>query len=225
MTQLLTCGPSDSRSHLLLAHGAGAPMTSSFLEEFAQALAKLGIATTRFEFAYMAARRLDGIKRPPPRIDRLVAEYREIVARLPRVNGQPLFIGGKSMGGRIATLLADELYADGHIAGAVCLGYPFHPARKPDQLRVAHLVSLACPTLIIQGTRDPLGSFDEVATYRLSPAITLSWLPDGDHDFIPRRASGFTRVQHIATAVDEVGAFIDEEFPKTWTQGVNPGKA
>ena len=183
-------------------------MTSVFLADFAQTLAERGIATTRFEFAYMAARHMDGVKRPPPRIEKLVAEYRQLFARLPRVDGRRLFIGGKSMGGRVASLLADELYADGHIAGAVCLGYPFHPARKPDQQRVAHLAGLACPTLIIHGTRDPLGSFDEVANYHLSPSITLAWLQDGDHDFTPRRASGFTAAQHMTTAAATVAAFV-----------------
>ena len=174
-------------------------MTSVFLEDFAQTLAERGIATTRFEFAYMAARHMDGVKRPPPRIKKLVAEYRQLFAHLPRVDGQRLFIGGKSMGGRVASLLADELYADGHIAGAVCLGYPFHPSRKPDQLRVAHLASLACPTLIIQGTRDPLGSFDEVATYHLSPAITFAWLQDGDH------------VHQLSVGVNSVGRLPDNQ--------------
>jgi predicted alpha/beta-hydrolase family hydrolase len=119
----------------------------------------------------------------------------------------PLLIGGKSMGGRVASLIADEQFAAGAIAGLVCLGYPFHPPRKPEQLRTAHLQAMACPALIVQGERDPFGGRGEVAGYRLSPAIRLHWADDGDHDLGPRGASGFTRKGNLAAAADAVAQF------------------
>ena len=131
-------------------------MGTPFMEAVARLLADRNIATVRFEFAYMAARRQGGSRKPPPKAERLMDEYRAAVAGLPK--GAPLLIGGKSMGGRVASLVADELHAQGRIAGLVCLGYPFHPPKKPDQLRTAHLVGLRCPTLIVQGDRDPFGS-------------------------------------------------------------------
>ena len=121
--------------------------------------------------------------------------------------GAPLLIGGKSMGGRVASLVADDLYAAGRIAGLVCLGYPFHPPGRPDQLRTAHLEHLACPALIVQGERDPFGSRAEVEAMRLSLAIRFHWAGDGDHDLGPRGGSGFTRKGNLAAAADAVAAF------------------
>jgi predicted alpha/beta-hydrolase family hydrolase len=113
-------------------------------------------------------------------------------------------IGGKSMGGRIASMIADEVGA----AGVVCLGYPFHPPGKPERLRTAHLERLKTPTLIVQGTRDQLGNEDEVATYALSPSIGLAWMADGDHSFKPRKKSGRTLEQNLDAATEAVVALI-----------------
>ncbi|MBW2212344.1 MAG: dienelactone hydrolase family protein, partial [Deltaproteobacteria bacterium] len=113
-------------------------------------------------------------------------------------------IGGKSMGGRIASMIADEVGA----AGVVCLGYPFHPPGKPERLRTAHLETLKTPTLIVQGTRDRLGADEEVATYSLSPSIDLTWMEDGDHSFKPRKKSGRTRDQNLKAAASVVVEFI-----------------
>lgn len=121
--------------------------------------------------------------------------------------GQKLIIGGKSLGGRVASLVADELLNVGSISGLVCLGYPFHPPGKPDNLRTAHLERLRCPALIVQGERDPFGSKAEVETYDLSPAIKIVWANDGDHDLGPRGGSGFTRAGNLALAADAVDAF------------------
>jgi hypothetical protein len=183
-------------------------MTSPFLETMAKLLAERGLATHRFEFAYMAARRQGGGRRPPPRAERLMDEYRAAVAAVPP--GAPLLIGGKSMGGRVASMIADELHAAGRIIGLVCLGYPFHPPNKPEQLRTAHLERLACPALIIQGERDPFGGRGEVEGYGLSPAIRLHWVGDGDHDLGPRGGSGFTRKGNLAAAADAIAAFARE---------------
>jgi hypothetical protein len=202
-------GPSDAEARLILAHGAGAGITSSFIEAMADLLADRGIALTLFEFAYMASRRDNGPKRPPPRAEALVAEYRDMVHLVRSKNRrQKLFIGGKSLGGRVASLFADELHDRTEIGGLVCLGYPFHPPGKPEQLRTAHLKELRCPALIVQGERDPFGSLAEIEKLQLSKQIALAWMSDGDHDFGPRGRSGFTRKGNLAAAADAVAAFI-----------------
>jgi predicted alpha/beta-hydrolase family hydrolase len=209
---LLQTGPPDAPARFLCAHGAGAGMETPFLKAFATLLAERGIAMLRFEFAYMAARRQDGARKPPPKAERLVDEYRAAVAAAGQ--GAPLIIGGKSMGGRVASLIADEARAAGQIAGLVCLGYPFHPPGQPAKLRTAHLEALACPTLIVQGERDPFGPRTEVEAMveagRLSPAIRYHWAGDGDHDLGPRGGSGFTRKGNLAAAADAVVAFVKE---------------
>ncbi len=209
MSEIRITGPQTAPCTLMLAHGAGAPMTSPFLETMAQLLAARDVRVARFEFAYMAARREGGKRRPPPKAERLVPEYLETVARLRSdlSPGQHLLIGGKSMGGRVASMCAEELYDDGVISGLVCLGYPFHPPGKPDALRTGHLQELHCPTLIVQGERDPFGGRSEVAAYKLAPAIRFHWAADGDHDLGPRGASGFTRAGNLAAAADAVAAF------------------
>jgi uncharacterized protein len=206
---LLMTGPRQPAARFLCAHGAGAAMTSPFLEAIAKLLAERGVATIRFEFGYMAARRRGEGRKPPPRAERLMDEYKAAVAAVPPGPG-PLLIGGKSMGGRVASLVADELHAAARIAGLVCLGYPFHPPNKPDQLRTAHLEHLACPALIVQGERDPFGGRGEVEGYKLSRAIRIHWVGDGDHDLGPRGGSGFTRKGNLAGAADALAAFARE---------------
>lgn len=194
---LLKTGPDTAPAALVLAHGAGAPMDSPFMAAISDALAALGVAVIRFEFAYMAARRT-GARKPPPRAERLTGEYVDAVGEIG--TARTLFIGGKSMGGRVASMVADDLYLSGAIAGLVCLGYPFHPPAKPEALRTAHLKELATPALICQGTRDPFGTREELADYGLPPTIALQWLEDGDHDFKPRKASGLTQADHVRSA-------------------------
>jgi predicted alpha/beta-hydrolase family hydrolase len=205
-TDFLFDGPEDARFTLLLAHGAGAPMDSASMNATAKALAAAGIRVARFEFGYMAARRT-GHKKPPPKAETVIPEYVAAVDDLGPTDG-PLLIGGKSMGGRVASMAADALFDAKRIAGLVCLGYPFHPPGRPTQLRTAHLRDLRTPTLIVQGTRDEFGVPDEVKTYDLSKSIELLWLEDGDHDLKPRKAiSGFTTAQHLQTLADRVHAF------------------
>lgn len=201
----LYSGPSDATSTFLLAHGAGAPMDSAWMNDLSALLSDRGIAVARFEFDYMAGRR-DGRSKPPPRGDTLTGEFLDAVANVNRTGR--LFIGGKSMGGRVASMVADELHARGDIAGLVCLGYPFHPPGKPEQLRTAHLETLTTPALICQGARDVFGTAEEVAGYNPSPAIRLHWLEDGDHGFKPRKASGRTEAQNLAEAADAIAAFV-----------------
>jgi uncharacterized protein len=205
MVEFLASGPPGPLARFLCAHGAGAGMTSPFLAATAAALTERGIATLRFEFAYMAGRRAGGGKKPPPRAERLMDEYVAAARAAPK--GVPLLIGGKSMGGRVASLVAERLFGEGLIAGLICLGYPFHPPNKPAQLRTAHLKYLTCPTLIVQGERDPFGNRGEVEGYALSAAIRLTWAADGDHDLGPRGASGHTRRGNLAAAADAIAAF------------------
>ena len=194
---------------LILAHGAGAPMDSDFMEHMAQALAARGVTVARFEFAYMALRRQGHARRPPPKMDVLSEEYRTAIAALRRQHPQvPFIIGGKSMGGRVASLIADELFQAGTIRGCACLGFPFHPPKQPAKLRTSHLITTRCPVLIVQGTRDSLGDQAMVCGLTLSSAIELQWLADGDHDFKPRIASGHSHQQHISTAAAAVAYFV-----------------
>jgi uncharacterized protein len=215
--RFLLTGPAAAPVRFLCAHGAGAGMENPFLGTFAQLLAERGVATVRFEFAYMAARRSGGARKPPPKAERLMDEYRAAVAAagFGEEPGAPLVIGGKSMGGRVASLVADELHAAGRIAGLVCLGYPFHPPKRPESLRTRHLSGLSCPALIVQGERDPFGSRADVEALlgakALAPAIRFHWAGDGDHDLGPRGGSGFTRKTNLAAAADAVAAFAIEQ--------------
>ncbi|HEX3131040.1 MAG TPA: alpha/beta fold hydrolase [Thermoanaerobaculia bacterium] len=189
---------------VVLAHGAGAPMDSTFMNVMARGLAERGLRVARFEFPYMRHRREGRGTRPPDREPVLLQAWRDAVEALG--GGDQVVIGGKSMGGRMASLVADEL----GVRGLVCLGYPFHPPGKPESLRVKHLEPLRTPTLIVQGTRDALGSRDEVEGYKLSPAIRIVWLEDGDHSFKPRVASGHTEAGHLKAAVEAVAEFVKE---------------
>jgi predicted alpha/beta-hydrolase family hydrolase len=178
---------------VVLAHGAGAPMDSPFMSTVARGLAARGMRVARFEFPYMDARRTGG-KRPPDREPVLRATWLAAIEELG--GGARLVIGGKSLGGRIASMVADEAGA----RGLVCLGYPFHPPGQPERLRTAHLADLRTPALIVQGTRDPFGSPDDVAGYRLSPAIRIHWIQGGDHSL--------TKERQIDEAVATVAEFV-----------------
>jgi predicted alpha/beta-hydrolase family hydrolase len=199
--ELLIDGPRNADSTLVLAHGAGAAMDNDFMAAFAEGLAGRGLRVVRFEFPYMAERRKSGQQRPPDREPVLRETWLTVIDSISAKN---LFIGGKSMGGRIASLIADEA----GVAGLVCMGYPFHPSGKPDNLRVEHLQAIRTPTLIVQGERDALGNREEVTGYRLSRNIQIHWLPDGDHSFKPRKSSGHTESENWSAAIDVVAAFI-----------------
>jgi len=191
----------------LFGHGAGATMEAPFMATVATGLARRGVRVARFEFAYMAPRRRGGPKRPPPKVDLLQDEFRAVVQALPCAG--PLFIGGKSMGGRVASLVADALFEAGDICGLLCLGYPFHPQGKPEKLRTAHLAELQTPSLICQGTRDPFGTDAEVARYALSEQIEMAWVQDGDHDLKPRkRVTGLSHEEQLEQVCDGAAAWI-----------------
>jgi predicted alpha/beta-hydrolase family hydrolase len=164
---------------LVLAHGAGAGQLSRFMVEAAQGLAARGVTTATFDFSYITAGR-----KVPDRAPVLEAAWRAAidVARR-KLGGVPLFIGGKSMGGRIATHVASQGGA-GLLAGVVLLGYPLHPPGRPDQRRDAHLPAIGEPMLFVQGSRDTFGTTAEIRelTGRLHRA-TLHEIAGGDHSF------------------------------------------
>jgi predicted alpha/beta-hydrolase family hydrolase len=205
-TKFLIDGPARAKHTILLAHGAGGAMDTPAMTGAAKALAEADFRVARFEFEYMASRRRSASRKPPPRAETLCPEYLAAIDAL-KAKG-PLIIGGKSMGGRVASMIADDLHAAGRIAGLLCLGYPFHPLGKPEQLRTAHLAKMKTPALIVQGTRDPFGNRAEVATYALSKTIKILWLEDGDHDLKSRkRVSGFSADDHLRTLAKKAAAW------------------
>jgi predicted alpha/beta-hydrolase family hydrolase len=199
--EMLWNGPEDG-ALVVLAHGAGAPMDSASMSSLATGLAAAGLRVARFEFPYMRARRETGARRGPDRQPVLLDTWRTVVEQLG--GGERLVIGGKSMGSRMASMIADEVGA----RALVCFGYPFHPPGKLEKTRTAHLENLRTPTLIVQGTRDTFGTREEVAAYRLSPSIRITWLEDGDHSFKPRASSGRTEAQNLREAVEAAAEFV-----------------
>ncbi|WP_323766486.1 alpha/beta fold hydrolase [Marinovum sp.] len=201
--KFLMNGDARGRMTVLLAHGAGAAMDTPWMTKVAEALADGGLRVARFEFSYMAARRTGGAKRPPAKAETYVPEYLAAIDALSRDG--PLFIGGKSMGGRVASLAAQELFDAGRIKGLICLGFPFHPPNKPEKTRCAHLAAITCPTLICQGTRDQFGTREEVEAYPLSSAVEMFWLEDGDHDLKPRkRLTGQSLDDHLGSVAARI---------------------
>jgi len=207
--RFLADGPAHAPLTLVLAHGAGAPMDSPFMARVAAGIAKEGFRVLRFEFPYMAARREGkGRRGAPDRPAVLEKTWRDVIDEAGKTAGAKgaaaVAIGGKSMGGRIASMVADQA----GVAGLVCFGYPFHPPGNPEKLRVAHLEALETPTLILQGERDQFGTKDEIPHYSLSKKIRIRFLPDGDHSFKPRAASGRTEKQNVDEAIAEAAAFL-----------------
>jgi predicted alpha/beta-hydrolase family hydrolase len=177
-------------------------MDSPFMNRVAGGLAERGLRVARFEFAYMAGRRRGEGRRAPDREPALRRQWLDVIGQLG--GGGRLVIGGKSMGGRIASMVAGEAGA----RGLLCLGYPFHPPGDHTRLRTRHLESLSVPTLILQGTRDTFGSREDVAEYRLSPSIRVHWIEDGDHSLKPRARSGRTEKQNLDEAVAAAAQFV-----------------
>jgi predicted alpha/beta-hydrolase family hydrolase len=195
-------GPTTADRTLVLAHGAGAPMDSPFMRIVAQGVAASGIRVARFEFPYMRRRRETGRRGAPDAPAVLLQSWRDAIGKLE--GPDRLIIGGKSMGGRIASLVADEAA----VRGLVCLGYPFHPPGDPAKTRTKHLQALRTPALIVQGERDSFGGREEVARYKLSRDIRIEWIGDGDHSFKPRKSSGRTEAENLCRAIELVVSFV-----------------
>lgn len=186
---------------LILAHGAGADSQSEFMQFMQREITSDKINVITFDFPYMQRRQQTGKKSPPDRMPKLIESFSEQVRQ---VTSDVIIIGGKSMGGRVATMIADELKVDGVIA----MGYPFHPPGKPEKPRTEHLADLQTPTLILQGTRDPFGKPDEVAGYQLSPQISVEWLEDGNHSFETLKRSKLTTEDTWHLAAQKAQLFI-----------------
>ena len=178
-------------------------MDSDFMADVSVQLADQGLEVIRFEFPYMQKRRLDGKKRPPDRAPVLISYLEEMISEHADIS-VPLFLAGKSMGGRMATMLAENE----SVSAVFVFGYPFHPPGKPENLRVEHLKEVSTPVHIFQGSRDAMGNSDEVKTYDLSENVQVHWLEDGNHDLKPRKSSGLTQEEHLSTAVRLIGEWI-----------------
>ncbi|HAV1509641.1 TPA: alpha/beta fold hydrolase [Vibrio parahaemolyticus] len=204
MSQWIVEGP-ENGPLFVFAHGAGAGMEHEFMTAVAKGLVEQGIRVVRFNFPYMVKRSEDGKKRPPDRAPKLLEAYSEVIAHFA---SSPVVIGGKSMGGRMASLLAEHEL----VAGIACLGFPFHPPGKPEKFKGDHLASIDKPTLILQGERDTFGKREEFDEFVFSQQVKVSFLPDGDHSFKPRKSSGHTEACNIALAVEQLSAFINEVY-------------
>lgn len=203
------------KAHLLLTHGAGASCESDFMQQLAAALRQEQIEVSLFNFGYMQARLLNGTKRPAPQAAVLVPELTQALAELDST--LPLFIGGKSMGGRVASLWAAQQIvlppgsAD-RVQGVFAYGYPFHPPRKTSW-RTEHFSALNYPLHIMQGERDPFGTKAEL-DIKHWPAVTIDWLISADHDFKPLKSSGLTQQGLIKQAANLTSRYIDAVIAK-----------
>lgn len=199
-------------AQIILAHGAGADMNHAFMEKVAELLNQENINVLRFNFPYMDKRIALGKRYPPDRMPKLIDCYKSIISGFKLNKGKsdtlPLFIGGKSMGSRVAATLASDNECLSLFEGVFCLGYPFHPPKKTDKLRLEPLQNTHKPIFIVQGDRDTLGSKDEVISYKVSELCEFVFLNDGDHSLKPRVKSGFTHQQHMESAVQEIAQFI-----------------
>jgi len=225
MNKFLISPAQNAIATFVFAHGAGADMHHEFMTQVAQLLVAKNVNVVCFNFTYMIKRQLDGKRYPPDRMPKLLLSYQEVLNAIAKQEisieidpDLPLFIGGKSMGGRVAaTLLHSIEFKDvtAKVLGLVCLGYPFHPQKQPEKLRLEPLhfknsALIGKPTLIIQGERDSLGNKEEVLSYQLPKHCQSVFLEDGDHSFKPRVKSGFTQAQHIKSAIKQLVKFIHE---------------
>jgi predicted alpha/beta-hydrolase family hydrolase len=206
--QMLTVYSSDrAKAGLLLAHGAGGGQTSRFMIDAGRAFAERGITTATFDFPYMAEGRTVPDKAPV-----LEASWRTAIDAArghSAFKDLPLFIGGKSMGGRMASHIASQGVDDIH--GLIFLGYPLHPPGRPDQRRDAHLPAITEPMLFVQGTRDLFGTAEEIRALlpRLNRATRLYEVADGDHSFKVRvKIAGRSQQAVLHGIFDEVSRFV-----------------
>ena len=189
---------------VLLAHGAGADMHAAALTTVADALAAVKVPSLRFNFPYKAAgRRSPG---RPAVLEAAVRAAAHELARQAKVPPDRIVLGGRSMGGRIGSMVA----ADDGALGVVLLGYPLHPPGKPAQLRVDHFPKLTMPVLFASGTRDAFGTPDELQQHAraIKGPVTFHWIDTGDHGFKPLKASGLTPAAALAGVAEAVVAFV-----------------
>ncbi len=189
---------------VLLAHGAGADMHAAALTTVADALAAAKIPSLRFNFPYKAAGRRSPDR--PPVLEAAVREAAQELATRAKVPVDRLVLGGRSMGGRIGSMVAAQ---DGAL-GVALLGYPLHPPGKADRLRVEHFPELTMPVLFVSGTRDAFGTPDELQRHakKITGRVTFHWIDTGDHGFKPLKSSGLTPAVALAGAAEAVVDFV-----------------
>jgi hypothetical protein len=166
----------DTNTAIILAHGAGQGIHSPFMSYFHQELVRRGFLSIQFNFDYMEAKR--GVPDPQPKLQ---ARYRSVIEEVTaEYKPRHLVIGGKSMGGRVASYIAGDM---SEVTALVFLGYPLHPPGKTDQMRDTHLYSLKKPMLFISGTKDTLARRDllESVTAKIGENATMVWIEGGDH--------------------------------------------
>lgn len=198
-------GPPDASVLLVLAHGAGAPKDHPFMGTVAAGLGRRGIRVLRFNFLYVEVGR-----KAPDRAPVLEETYRSVVEHVHEGVRERLFIGGKSMGGRIASQIAagDEAVS---VDGLVFLGYPLHPPGKPERIRDAHLSGVKAPMLFVEGTRDPfcpLPTLERVLKNVRAPT-EVAVIEDGDHSFKVRKSSGRSSEEALEEVIDRVADWIE----------------
>ncbi|ATG77103.1 alpha/beta hydrolase [Pseudoalteromonas sp. B131b] len=191
-------------AQFIFAHGAGAGSDSDFMQHVAKLISEQGVDVGLFDFEYMQIAKQTNKRRPPERAPKLLSYYEQILNHTqPNI---PLFIGGKSMGGRMASMLACT--TEQPVLGVLAFGYPFHPPCKPEKLRTDHFADIVCPFLVLQGERDTFGTRQELATMVMPKQPQYIWLTDGDHSLKPRKKSGMTELQNRETAALEAVEFI-----------------
>jgi predicted alpha/beta-hydrolase family hydrolase len=193
---------------VLLAHGAGADMNGAALTTVADALADARVPSLRFDFPYRRAGRRAPDRAPVLQV--AVYEAATELARRAKLPVERLVLGGRSMGGRIASMVAADSEQGIPALGLALLGYPLHPPGKPDQLRVEHLPRLTMPVLFVSGTRDAFGTPTELKRYakKVKGPVTFSWVESGDHSFKPLKASGLTASDALRGVAEAVVDFV-----------------
>ncbi len=198
--QFIINGKKKAIKRIILAHGAGAAMDSEWMEELTKKLVKRDIQVIRFNFPYMIKAQEEGKKYPPSGKQILLESWERMIEKHRQMGH--LFIGGKSLGGRMASLIADGNKVD----GLVCLGFPFHAPGKSIGDRAEHLKKMKTPTIILQGKRDSMGSFEELKGLRFARKVKINWVESGDHSFKPLKSSGLSlddNLEYVAEAVDQ----------------------
>lgn len=201
-------------AQVIFSHGAGADMHHEFMEQIATLFNQANINVLRFNFPYMDRRKETGKRYPPDRMPKLIDCFTAVIKEFTPNNENlklPLFIGGKSMGSRVAATLAGDEDISLFFQGVFCLGYPFHPPKKPEKLRLEPLQDTQKPIVVVQGERDTLGSEIEIIDYQVSSLCQFVFLSDGDHSLKPRVKSGFTHEQHMKSAVESIVNFIESQ--------------
>ncbi|WP_163934254.1 alpha/beta family hydrolase [Paraferrimonas sp. SM1919] len=202
--QLWIDGPSNPKARVVFAHGAGAGSEHPFMVDFATALGKYNIEVVRFNFDYMTTMLETGKRRPPEKADKLLACFKRVIEPY-LADDVPLFLMGKSMGGRMAAIMAETI----PVKGVIALGYPFVPLNKKQPPRLAPILQASCPVLINQGERDAFGGKEDVVAWDLGAHTKLHWICDGDHSFKPRKSSGTTLAANIEQAAVFTKDFIN----------------